>query len=224
LNDRSNQCAQLFRDAGLQVGDLVAICMDNNARYFELCWAAQRAGLYFTCISNKLGVDEVLYIVGNSGAKMLFLSRSVSALAEPVAARCGAGVRMMAVDGEIAGYECYENLRDQYPATPIADETSGTDMLYSSGTTGMPKGIRVALPQTPIDEPSPQLHMLAMLYGFSPDAVYLSPAPLYHAAPLRYNMIVHRMGGTSIAVNREVQHQSLSVGAHDVCEDAQTAG
>ena len=85
LEERSLRCAQLLRGLGLGVGDTVAICMDNNPRYFELCWAAQRSGLYYTCVSNRLTAAEIAYIVRDSGARALFLSVSQRAVAAELA-------------------------------------------------------------------------------------------------------------------------------------------
>ena len=69
LDERSNQGAQLFRSLGLNTGDVIAIFMDNHPRFFEIAWAAQRAGLYYACISSKLTAGEVEYIMGDCGAK-----------------------------------------------------------------------------------------------------------------------------------------------------------
>ncbi|WP_420561230.1 acyl-CoA synthetase [Tepidicaulis sp.] len=213
LDERSNQVAQLLRSLGLKTGDAIAIFMENNARYLELCWGAQRAGLYFTCISSRLTPSEIDYIVEDCGAKAFFTSKALAATAKDLLSKDlikGAKHRYM-IGGAEAGYSAYEEARDAMPKTPIADETAGTDMLYSSGTTGRPKGIRIPLSGGPIDE-VPGLVMLAQaLYGFDGDTVYLSPAPLYHAAPLRYNMTVQRLGGTCIVMEHFDEEQALQL-------------
>jgi len=202
LEERSRRCAQLLRGLGLVVGDTVAICMDNNPRYYELCWAAQRSGLYYTCISNRLTAPEAEYIVRDSGARALFLSVSQRGIAGELAAALGDRVELFSVDGSINGYRDYESTRERFPAEPVADETAGADMLYSSGTTGRPKGIRVALSGLPIDAPTPLMQIIAGYYGFTADGIYLSPAPLYHAAPLRFSMTMQRCGGTVIVMEK----------------------
>jgi len=203
LEDRSNQAAQLFRKIGLKVGDAIAIFMENNARYFELCWAAQRSGLYFTCISSRLTAPEASYIIEDSGAKALFSSDRTDAalLDELISLNPGVHDRFM-VGVPIEGYASYEEARDAMPAERIADEASGADMLYSSGTTGRPKGIRFPLSGAPIDEQNNLMLLTQMLYGYNEDMIYLSPAPLYHAAPLRFCMTVHRFGGTIVVMEK----------------------
>ena len=148
LDDRSNQIAHAFRGLGLNIGDTIAIFAENSARYFEICWAAQRSGLYFVCISSRLTTPEVQYIIEDSGAELLIASAGLKDIAQKVKAvtKCKA---YWSIDGDIDGYEPLETVRASLPATPIADERAGTDMLYSSGTTGRPKGIRPPLPEDP---------------------------------------------------------------------------
>jgi long-chain acyl-CoA synthetase len=201
LDARSNQGAQLFRSLGLAVGDVIALLMDNSPRFFEIAWAAQRAGLYFTCVSTKLTPAEVEYIVKDCGAQVLITSPALDAVAEAVAPLIP-GVRLFRVGGAKGPFEDFEAARDALPATPIADETAGSDMLYSSGTTGRPKGVKPALNGGPIDAPHALQMMAQGLFGFSGDSVYLSPAPLYHAAPLRWCMTVHKLGGTVVVMEK----------------------
>lgn len=202
LEARSNQVAQLLRASGLQGGDCIALMMDNVAEYFEIAWGAQRAGLYFACISTKLTPDEVAYILNDSGAKLLFATPGLAAVAGAAADKAPGVARRLVVGGAAAGFEDYAAARDAQPAARIADESAGADMLYSSGTTGRPKGIRVALTGAPIDAPNPLQMMANMLFGIQSDAMYLSPAPLYHAAPLRWCMSVHKIGGTVVVMEK----------------------
>ena len=201
LDARSNQAAQLFRAIGLHVGDVIAILMENHPRYFEIAWAAQRAGLYYTCISSKLTAGEVAYIVRDCGAKALIASRGVGPVIDELPALVP-GVKLYGVGEARAPYESYEAARDAMPAMPIADETAGSDMLYSSGTTGRPKSVKPPLSGAAIDAPNPLLALPKLFFGFPDQPTYLSPAPLYHAAPLRWCMTVHRMGGTVIVMEK----------------------
>jgi long-chain acyl-CoA synthetase len=201
LDDRSNQGAQLFRSLGLKTGDVIALLLDNHPRYFEIAWAAQRAGLYFTCVSSKLTSGEIEYIMGDCEAKVLITSAGVGSVIDELPAILP-GVRLYMVGDARAPYASYEAARDAMPATRIADETAGRDMLYSSGTTGRPKGIKPPLTGGPIDEPGGVANLAAGLFGFRPDSVYISPAPLYHAAPLRWCMAVQQLGGTVIVMEK----------------------
>jgi len=202
LEARSNQGAHLFRSLGIRKGDAVAFCLENTPRYYELLWAAQRSGLRFTAISSKLTAGEIEYIVGDCEAKALVVSRSLAELALALAPLIP-GVKLYMVDGEAGPYESFEAARSRFPTTPIADEGAGGAMLYSSGTTGRPKGVkREVTGETPIDAPNGLAMMGQALYGWTPDSIYLSPAPLYHAAPLGWSMGVQALGGTVIVMER----------------------
>lgn len=200
LEERSNQGAHLFRSRGLKPGDAIAIFMENNPRYFEICWAAQRSGLYFTCISSRLTAEEADYIVGDSGAKLIVTSLDKKDIAAELSALMPGATERLMVGGTIDGYDSWEESVGAMPVTRIADECAGNDMLYSSGTTGRPKGVRVPPASDDIVEAGGLLGLVTMLFGFGPDSIYLSPAPLYHSAPLRFNMALHRLGATTIVM------------------------
>ncbi len=202
LEERANQGAHLFRSLGLKRGDAVAVCMDNNARYMEVVLASERAGLYVTCISSKLTAGEVEYIVGDCEAKVLIASKGVAQVAAEVAPLIP-GVKLYMCDGTIEGYPSFEEARAAFPTTPIADPSPGMTMLYSSGTTGRPKGVRRALPEGEVGAaPGPLMMLHVGLYGASPDSVYLSPAPMYHAAPLGWSMGMLQLGGTVVVMEK----------------------
>jgi long-chain acyl-CoA synthetase len=208
LNDRSNQIAQLLYDRGLRPGDAIAICMENHPRYLEICWAAQRSGLYYTCVSSRLTLEEAEYIVNDCGAKAYFTSQYKADLAEQLRDRMpNVHTRVMVAGGTpgeggsdrtIAGFEAFDDLVGGYPAKPLDKEVEGTDMLYSSGTTGRPKGVKPPLTMAEFGTPTGVSGLAGLLYGFTEDSIYLSPAPQYHAAPLRFTMAQQRIGSTSI--------------------------
>lgn len=199
LDEASNQVAQFFRSRGLGHEDVVAIMLENTPDYYSLTWGAQRSGLRYVCISSRLTADETDYILENSGAKLFVMSASSAALAAQLTTQ----VERYALGGDLPGYQSFEAAVADMPTTPIADERAGVDMLYSSGTTGRPKGVRVPLPADPAIDVGNALVMLAMgLYRFNPESVYLSPAPLYHAAPLRWSMTVHKIGGTVVMMKK----------------------
>ena len=127
LEDRSNQGAQLFRSLGLQRGDSIALYLENHPRYFEICWAAQRAGLYFTCISSSLTAGEVEYIVRDCGAKLFLCSRATADDADKLAPKLE-DRRLFCVDGAHGAYSDFCAARAAMTATPIADQSPGRDI------------------------------------------------------------------------------------------------
>lgn len=195
LDERSNQAAHFFRSQGLHAGDVVAVWMENNARYLEIAWATQRSGLYLVCISSKLMAHEVEYIVRDSGARVLISSLAMGDALQQVSTLLS-DVKVLVVDVD------WQTACGSYPTTPISDERTGTDMLYSSGTTGRPKGIKAPLPAEPIDAPTTLTKLVRALYGMNENDVYLSPAPLYHAAPLRWSMSLQQLGATVVVMEK----------------------
>ncbi len=200
LEDGSNRVAQLFRSLGLQSGDHIALMLENHPRYFEICWGAHRAGLIYTAMSTRLTEGEVSYIVQDCAAKAVIASTAMTKSVAPLPAACPGVGHWLMLDGTIPGWTAYEAAVAAQPATRIADELAGGDMLYSSGTTGRPKGVFVPPMATAIDAPSPMTDIMVNLYGVSDKTIYLSPAPLYHAAPLRYTLGVQRLGGTVVVM------------------------
>jgi fatty-acyl-CoA synthase/long-chain acyl-CoA synthetase len=199
LDELSNQGAHLFRSLGLKAGDHIALLMENRLAFMEICWAAQRAGLYYTAISRYLKQDEIAYIIKDCGAKVFITSPTCAEqVAGLVNSEPGEPLWFM-LDEALPGFRSFDKEAIVQPTTPIKDEVAGYDMLYSSGTTGRPKGIKKQFEGNPIDVPNPFLRVLcADMCGMNDDSIYLSPAPLYHAAPLRFNMMAIVLGGTSI--------------------------
>jgi long-chain acyl-CoA synthetase len=198
LDQRSNQVAHLLRNLGLKAGDHIAILLENHPRFYEICWGAQRAGLIYTAMSTRLTVGEAAYIITNCEAKALFTSRAMAQLATELDAQMPASISRWMCDGTSAGFAALEPRLLELPVEPIADEIAGADMLYSSGTTGKPKGVFVPPESSKIDFANSLINICKGLYGMDDKTVYLSPAPLYHAAPLRFNMSVMRLGGTCV--------------------------
>jgi long-chain acyl-CoA synthetase len=198
LEARSNRFARLLRASGLQAGDHVALLVENHPRFYELCVGAHRAGLVYTAISTRLTVGEARYIVEDCGARAIVATAATAAVATQAAEGAGALVARWMIDGTAPGWTAYEDAVAAQPAQRIDDEVAGCDMLYSSGTTGRPKGVYVPPEAGSIDASYPLLETMRNRYGVGEDTVYLSPAPLYHAAPLRFNMGVLRLGGTCV--------------------------
>jgi long-chain acyl-CoA synthetase len=210
---RANRLAQLFRARGLQRLDHIAIFMENNSRYLEACSAAERSGLYYTCINSFLTAEEVAFIVNDSRSKLLITSLAKADIAAEVAALCpGVETYLMVDGGDGRGdFLDFATATASYPATPIADERLGTAMLYSSGTTGRPKGILRPLPDVAPDDALPLFRFLIGLWHYREDLVYLSPAPLYHSAPQAAVGLTLRLGGTAVVMERFDPEQYLAL-------------
>ncbi len=204
LEARSNQLAHFLRSRGLKRLDHYAIYMENNARYLETCAAGERAGLYFTCVNSFLKADELAYIINNSESRVLIFSEARRAVAVEALKQCPKIEASLVVDGPGDG-KAILNLDEAvagFPAAPIADESIGTAMLYSSGTTGRPKGIVRPLPEQPPSQQLPLFDFLQKMWRYRDGLVYLSPAPLYHSAPQAAVNLVIRNGGVAIIMER----------------------
>lgn len=201
LEDKSNQIAHLFRRLGCQRGDGVAVLMENHPLFLVLSWAAYRSGLYFTAISYRLQPEEVEYIVNDCGAKVLVTSAQLAETLGRLQGRLEHEPACLMVDDACQGAASLEDAISTLPTSPIDDEYWGDRMLYSSGTTGRPKGIRRPLPDAPFGEDNGDV-MTQNRYDFDENTVYLSPAPLYHSAPIGFSMTVTRVGGTVVVMER----------------------
>ena len=154
INEQSNQVAQLLADRGLGIGDHVSLLMENRLEYFVIAWGVLRSGMYLTCINRYLTVDEAAYIVNDSGSKALFASDALDTT-ENLLEHIPECSHRFSVGNAPPGYNGFSSSIADMPTSPIADEMMGDTMLYSSGTTGRPKGIKRALSGLPITEGIP---------------------------------------------------------------------
>jgi long-chain acyl-CoA synthetase len=213
LERRSNRLAHFLRSRGLNRLDHYAIFMENNARYVECCSAGERSGLYYTCVNSYLTPDELAYILDNSQSKILITSALKRDVALKAMAQCPRIVCCLVVDGPGDGGRVL-NLDEavgNFPTTPIADEWLGTPMLYSSGTTGRPKGILRPLPENPPTKPLPLFDFIVKLWRYREGMIYLSPAPLYHSAPQAAVGLTIACGGTAIIMEHFDPEQYLAL-------------
>ena len=202
LDARSNQLAHALRSFGVRRGDHIALFLENHPRYFEVLWAALRSGVYVTPVNSHLTANEAAFIIDDCRAAVLVSSAALSDVA--IAARAAAPECRMGlmIDGVADGFISYEATIGAEPSTPLTDESIGALQLYSSGTTGRPKSVVPALPTTPISEGLGVGTTIRSLYGIDADTVYLSPAPLYHAAPAVFCIGVLTLGGTVVMLER----------------------
>jgi fatty-acyl-CoA synthase len=203
MEARANQLAHLFREAGLREGDAVAILIENNEHFHTVVWAARRSGLYYVPINTHLTAAEAAYIIDNSAAKAIIGSAALSGTLAGLGAELPNGLPplLIVTGGQLDGWLSYPECVADQPDTPIDDEIEGDLLQYSSGTTGRPKGIKRELPHLP---PTEVPGMMAGLIGFwmTPDAVYISPAPLYHTAPSVWSMQTLAAGITTVVLEK----------------------
>src|SRR5258708_22487659 len=182
--------------------------MEKNGRYLEACGAGERAGLYYTCVNSYLTGSELAYIVDNSESRILITSIAKLEVAREALKQCPKVELCIVVDGDGDGDGDGEHIvglqeaTRGLPKTPIPDECIGTAMLYSSGTTGRPKGILRPLPVQPPTQQLPIFDFLQKLWQYREGMIYLSPAPLYHSAPQAAVNLTIREGGTVIVMEQ----------------------
>lgn len=209
FEERSNRLAHLLRSEGLRPLDHYSIFMGNNSRYLECCGAGERSGLYYTCINSHLTSSELAYILVNSESQLLITSEMLLPVAREVLAAAPNVTLCLVVSsgtglgaGGTARIRDFETSVSDLPASAIADERLGAAMLYSSGTTGRPKGILRALTDVSPEEGLPVTQFTTRLFLYRERMTYLCPAPLYHSAPLAAVRNAVRIGGTSIIMER----------------------
>ena len=215
LEARSNQAAHLFRACGARRGDHIVILMENNRQFLEVCFGADRSGLYYTAVSTHLIADEVEHILRDCGAKLVVTSRAQGPLMDSLRARLPDLVHWFMIDADRDGFSDWDTASAAQPETPILDESQGLDMLYSSGTTGRPKGVKWPLLDQPPGHRTMLIDLLSGLFHYRADTRYLSPAPLYHAAPMRHSMTVLKQGGTVFVMEKFDAEEALSAIQHE---------
>lgn len=210
LDERTNRLAQLLRAHGLGPGDHIALFIGNDLAFFDVVATALRAGLYVTPVNRYLPAAEAAHIVDNCDARALIASAALPESAElgRLSPRCEV---KLAVGGDIEGFASFEEAIARYPAEPVADEQVGSLMLYSSGTTGRPKGIRRPLSGHPASVGNPAMKASGDSFGFNADTIYLNPAPLYHSAPAGFTAGIIQCGGTVVVMDRFDPEAALSL-------------
>jgi long-chain acyl-CoA synthetase len=203
LEARSTRLAEALFVDGLRAGDHVAVLLPNDHRTHEVAWALQRSGLYYTLVNTHLTAEEAAYIVGDCGAQVLITAAALSPLAKALLPLTP-GIRRRLSIGDPVPPEhlSLDAFVEERAGTPLDREQEGSAMLYSSGTTGRPKGIRRPLSGMAFGTDAILAPMLGGIMGFAEGDVYLSPAPLYHSAPLVWSMTAHRLGGTVVVMER----------------------
>jgi long-chain acyl-CoA synthetase len=202
LHARSQRVAALLHEAGLRRGDGVAVVLPNRPEFLEVTWGCQLSGLYYTAVNTHFTHQEVAYVVADSGARAVFIDVSMADLGSRLLETDpGIDVRI-SVGGALPGWRSYADaLAGASDVPPVSD---GSEMLYSSGTTGRPKAVRRPLPADGNGSWAQAVLEFALGhgYGMTESSVYLSPAPLYHAAGVNYTMAVNRVGAASVIIGK----------------------
>jgi long-chain acyl-CoA synthetase len=214
LRRRSDQLANFLRSVGLRRGDVIGILMENQSGFLEAAWAAQRSGLYYTAVNWHLSREEVEYILEDSGARVLVTSVAMRDLVGQLSMP-GAEV-VLCRDGLVPQSTHHWEAVERLDSDPMFERTEGCELLYSSGTTGRPKAIKRPLPPAGelVANHAGALALYRMTYRTNEHSVYLSPAPLYHSAPLMSCLTIHRIGATVVVMERFDAEQTLALIEH----------
>ncbi|MGH9028666.1 MAG: AMP-binding protein [Acidimicrobiales bacterium] len=198
----ANQVAQMLRESGLRRRDHIAIFMENDHRMLICEGGAERTGLYYTCVNSYLTAEEVAYIVNDCEARVVVTSIAKAEVASQLPPLCPRVERWVMVSGGggEGRFEPWEEAVGSKSTEPVPDEELGTPMLYSSGTTGRPKGILRPLPECHPSETLPLFQGLRTLWRLHENMTYLSPAPLYHSAPQASVSASIRLGATAVVM------------------------
>ncbi len=205
LETRANKGAHYFRSLGIHNGDAIGIWLHNGIEFFEVYWAAQRAGAYICPISTQLTAEDAAYILNDSGAKLVVTDILVKSAKELIDRKSNLVSGRLAI---LEGTRLSETIAP-FPETPIVDERAGYQMVYSSGTTGRPKGIRIPLSDQPAEASLKRAELMQKSYGLGPHSVLLAPAPLYHTAPLIFSTIPQRLGATIVVMPKFDPEEAL---------------
>ena len=203
LDAASNRFAQAMRAIGLRPGDRLAVMLRNGLLFPQIYWGAQRSGLMAVLLQSHLSADEAAWILNDSGARALVvaggLGETPHALASDRALIPGV-THMFAADGTpLPGAISLAEAMAAQPAERVVGEISGFHMLYSSGTTGRPKGVAMPFEPGPIDRISTS-EGSTRLYDLFDPLVTFNAGPLFHGAPLNAMLMTQRLGGTFVTL------------------------
>ncbi|OBH08876.1 acyl-CoA synthetase [Mycobacterium sp. E1747] len=206
LDAAANRLSRVLRDAGVEPGMHVAFCLENHPRLLEVAWGCIYAGAVFTACSSRTTAQELAYLVNDCGATVFITSSALAQNAVDIIELTPRVRLRLMLDENVPGYQSYDEATAAQTPEPLANRIAGIDMFYSSGTTGKPKGVNRNFTAEPLEKGTKSARattrLLTKLLGAGPDCVYLSPAPLYHSAPLRFCLAVTGFGGTAIIMDR----------------------
>jgi|APCry1669189000_1035189.scaffolds.fasta_scaffold08285_2 fatty-acyl-CoA synthase len=210
LDHGANRVARVLRSLGIQRGDHVALLLPNGLDFLKTCFGLDRAGVYYTTINTRLTLDEIVHILQDCDARLFLMDSRLDVVQDGLQTRLSNQVLKFCVGEPLAGFGDWKGALSDASDAPIEDASQGLDMLYSSGTTGRPKGVKWPLVHRPAGERTMLVDLLQPLFSYDEHTRYLSPAPLYHAAPLRHCMSVVKLGGTIYVMQHFDAEQSLA--------------
>jgi long-chain acyl-CoA synthetase len=199
----ANRVAHVLRESGLGQGDHMALFLENDPAVLTTEAGAERSGVLFTPVNSYLSAEEVAYIVNDSLSRVVVTSAAKMDVAAQLPGMCPKVERWLLVGGEgppAAPFESWEEAVGSASSDYFVDEVMGAPMMYSSGTTGRPKGIVRPVADIPPSETSFAVMAIAGLWRLREGMVYLSPAPLYHTAPQVSCAIALRMKSTVVVM------------------------
>ena len=199
LARRANQASRAFSEYEIGPGDTIAILSGNNTTYPELLWAGKNSGIRYVTVSSHLNSKDAQFVVEDSGARILVTSYMLSDLACEIAPKLQSSMKFLMFGGVSGPFESYEALRNAQGEDPLPGRLRGSSMLYSSGTTGRPKGVQTELAEVPPEIPPHRFATMVAQYEFEESSIFMNPGPFYHAGPQRFMMMVHRLGGTILS-------------------------
>jgi long-chain acyl-CoA synthetase len=202
LVDRADRVAALFAAQGLVEGDTVAFLLENQITYPELLWGAKNSGIRYVCVSTHLNPADTAYLISDCGAKLLVVSQDQYKLACDAIDQLSVVPILLIIGEALSPFQSYDDLLATMEPVHLLGRRRGPSMLYSSGTTGRPKGVKTAIPDSSPETPPARFGMLVKQYGFSKATVFVNSGPFYHSAPNRFMMSVLRAGGTVIGFSK----------------------
>lgn len=208
LDTYANRLGRLYQWLGLKPGDNVAYCLENRLECPAVQWGAHYAGLYYTFISTRLTGAEAAYIVADCEAQVLLVTaKTAPAILEAVRV-LPRPPQIYSLD-PVAGVKLFDDALSAFDGSPIRGAVEGSEMLYSSGTTGRPKGVKPALSGLPLGSTAVIAGLMQRGFDVGPDSVYFSSSPYYHAAPMKWGQGVTILGGTLVMAERFDAENSL---------------
>lgn len=210
MTERAARAAGVFEKFGLRFGDVVAILMENQIRFPELVWAAKNSGLRYVAISTQLNAEDVGYIIGDSGAKLILTSARFADLAHGAMGDLNPSPALLVVGDCDNDQQSLQKFAQDVESVRALSPKRGASMLYSSGTTGRPKGVKTKIADVSPETPPQRFWVLQEQFRFDERSVFINPGPFYHAAPLRFMMTVHRTGGTVVAFEKFDAERTLT--------------